>query len=160
MDTGTEHPVVAAYLAQLDAAGGDAGLSAGRRAELRAEIRAHVDDALAATAAPDAHDDTLVIGILDRLGPIEDIVAAEIGDVPRARPRKPVGDVDPAILAGHRSALPRPSTRSVILGIAVIALLLVVVGLVAGRGTRATTVAPVPVVATATPSPEAATPSG
>ena len=74
MSVELDHPVVAAYLDQLDRAATAAGLSGGRRAELRAEIRAHVHDALA--AEPELTD-PVVSGVLDRLGPVEEIVAAE-----------------------------------------------------------------------------------
>jgi hypothetical protein len=82
MNVGTEHPVVATYLAQLDVAAAAAGLSGGRRAELQAEIRAHVDDALAGASPTDA----TVADVLDRLGPVEDIVAAEGGTPVASRP--------------------------------------------------------------------------
>lgn len=73
------HPVVGGYLAQLDAAAAAAGVSGGRRAELRTEIRGHLDDALA--AAPELTD-AVVAEVLDRLGPVEEIVAAEVAERP------------------------------------------------------------------------------
>lgn len=73
----TDHPAVQAYLERLDRAA--AHLAPERRAELRAEIVSHVADAV----PPDA-DDALVHEALRRLGPPEDIVAAEQGDHPSA----------------------------------------------------------------------------
>jgi hypothetical protein len=74
MSVDVDHPVVAAYLAQLDAAAAAAGLTGGRRAELRAEIRAHVLDALGPGPDP---SDAAIADVLDRLGPVEEIVGAE-----------------------------------------------------------------------------------
>jgi hypothetical protein len=71
MTVGIDHPAVHAYLARLEAA--MAALSPVRREELRAEIVGHLSDALG-SASP---DDATVLGALDRLGPPEDIVAAE-----------------------------------------------------------------------------------
>jgi len=100
MNVDVDHPVAAAYLEQLDAAARAAGLGGGRRAELRAEIRAHVRDALAAGdgSAPGddraAPTDAAVADVLDRLGPVEDIVAAEAG--PPVAAHRPAAPADAA----------------------------------------------------------------
>lgn len=83
---GTDHPMVVGYLARLHAAA--AALPPGRREELVAEIRGHIDDAVIAAGG----HDVAVRQVLDRLGPPEDIVAAErddAGDRPAGLPPGP-----------------------------------------------------------------------
>jgi hypothetical protein len=87
----TDHPAVAAYLARLDAL--CAHLPADRREELRTDLLDHLRDAL-----PDDADEASVRAALDRLGPPEDIVAAEQGPDPVATTMEPGG-------AGVREAL-------------------------------------------------------
>jgi hypothetical protein len=65
-----DHPAVAAYLARLDALA--AHLPPARRQELRADLLEHLAEAL-----PGDADDAQVRGVLDRLGPPEDIVGEE-----------------------------------------------------------------------------------
>lgn len=130
MNVETAHPVVAAYLAQLDAATAAAGLGGGRRAELRAEIRAHVDDALA--GVPQITD-AAVADVLDRLGPVEDIVAAETGtQSPKAAPAPPAAP--PAAQAVAPPGAPSwGTTEWVAVGLLTIgAVLLPVIGPIAG----------------------------
>jgi hypothetical protein len=134
MNVETAHPVVAAYLAQLDAATAAAGLGGGRRAELRAEIRAHVDDALA--GVPQITE-AAVADVLDRLGPVEDIVSAETGtQSPKAAPAPPAAP--PAAQAVAQAVAPpgAPSwgtTEWVAVGLLTIgAVLLPVIGPIAG----------------------------
>jgi uncharacterized membrane protein len=68
--TGPQHPEVGAYLDRLDRVA--AHLPDGRRAELREEITSHLAQAL-----PDGATAAQVAQALDRLGPAEEIVAAE-----------------------------------------------------------------------------------
>jgi len=89
MSVGLDHPAVAAYLARLDAAA--VVLPPGRREELVTEIRGHLLDSLADAGHP---DDATVLGVLDRLGDPESIVAAEASEtiqspVPSALPATP-----------------------------------------------------------------------
>ena len=68
--TGPQYPDIGAYLERLDRAA--AHLPDGRRAELREEIASHL-----AQAVPDGATAVQVAQALDRLGPPEEIVAAE-----------------------------------------------------------------------------------
>jgi len=100
MDGAHTHPAVAYYLQELDGAAAAAGLGQERRTELRAEIAAHVEAALGADPhAPDA----AVADVLDRLGAVGDIVAAEVSDRPEG--------------AGPRSAGPPVGARGAVGGI-------------------------------------------
>lgn len=71
MPVGLDHPVVATFLARLEAAA--AGLPPGRRAELVAELREHLGEALAGVDG----DEAAVRQVVERLGSPDDIVAAE-----------------------------------------------------------------------------------
>ena len=62
------------YLGRLETAA--VALPAGRRRELASEIGEHIEAAL--TAAP-KRDEVAVRNVLERLGPPEEIVAAEVG---------------------------------------------------------------------------------
>ncbi len=73
-DTRTS-PALSDYLARLDAA--TATLPPWRRAELRTEVTDHLGAALEDEAAPEG-DEAAVRRVLDRLGPPEDIAAAEL----------------------------------------------------------------------------------
>jgi hypothetical protein len=64
--------IVAAYLRRLEQAA--APLPRSRRAELVAEIREHIDDALLEAGAA---DEVAVRNVLERLGPPEEIAAAD-----------------------------------------------------------------------------------
>jgi uncharacterized membrane protein len=87
--TGPQHPEVRAYLERLDRAA--AHLPAGRRGELGDEIAGHLAQAL-----PDGPTAADVAQALDRLGPPEEIVAAEEAGQP------PAGAVSsPAVPAGR-----------------------------------------------------------
>jgi hypothetical protein len=88
MTIGLDHPAVNGYLARLTAVAVASGLPAGRREELLAEIRGHIGDALNASSEP---TDVAVAEVLDRLGPVEDIVAAERHD--QAGPPAPAQQV-------------------------------------------------------------------
>ena len=74
--------LVSDYLGRLEAASGR--LAAGRRVELVDEVREHIATALAEAGH---RDDLTVRNILDRLGPPEEIVAAEAE--PNAAPPTP-----------------------------------------------------------------------
>lgn len=63
------------YLVRLDSVAGS--LPMDRRRELVGEVREHIEAALAQAGAP---DEVSVRNVLERLGPAEDIVAAELGD--------------------------------------------------------------------------------
>lgn len=66
-----DHPALTDYLSRLREAG--SSLPPGRADDLEDDIRRHVSDAL-----PGGQDtDGAVMGVLDRLGPPEDIIAAE-----------------------------------------------------------------------------------
>ena len=101
------------YLGRLEAASGR--LAVGRRAELAGEVREHIATALAEAGG---RDDLTVRNILERLGPPEEIVAAE-------------GEPDVATPAW---AITPPSSPSVARGpwgvVEVAALLLLTVGAV------------------------------
>lgn len=71
----TGHPMVEAYLAELETALADADLR--ERAETLAAVREHIDQAL---ADPDA--DTSVPTVLERLGPV-DVLATAASPAPR-----------------------------------------------------------------------------
>jgi hypothetical protein len=130
MNVETAHPVVAAYLTQLDAAAAAAGLGGGRRAELRAEIRAHVDDALA--GAPQVTD-TVVADVLDRLGPVEDIVAAETVHAPPGGLRPPPGPAVADVRAVPSAPTGWGPTEWVAVGLLTVgAMVLPVIGPIAG----------------------------
>ena len=75
------HPAVAQYLARLS----DAArvLPAGRAQDLHGEIRDHLAQALADLGPT---DDAAVLQALDRLGPPEDIVGAEMENLPAPIP--------------------------------------------------------------------------
>lgn len=96
MPVRTTHPLVADYLARLDAM--SAGLAPVRRAELRAEIAEHL-----AAALPPGVEDAEVHEVLDRLGDPADIVAAEDGQAPPAAawapPASPWGPLEIAAVA-------------------------------------------------------------
>jgi hypothetical protein len=81
MTIGLDHPAISSYLARLAAVAQAEGLPPGRREELLAEIRGHIADALAASTGS---TDVAVAGVLDRLGSVEEIVAAEVTDRPPA----------------------------------------------------------------------------
>jgi hypothetical protein len=72
-----DHPLIAAYLTRLDAAGLAAGLPPGRRQELTDEIRGHLAEAL-----PGSPGDVEVASAVERLGPVDDVIAAELSDRP------------------------------------------------------------------------------
>jgi len=78
------------YLGRLDAAAGS--LPPSRRAELTGEVRQHIEMALAEAGG---RDEVTVRNVLDRLGPPDEIVEAELGaDGPApgwaaAQPRAP-----------------------------------------------------------------------
>jgi hypothetical protein len=78
MTIGLDHPAVSGYLARLAAVAGASGLPPGRHEELLTEIRGHIADALAASTEP---AEVAVAQVLDRLGPAEEIVAAELTDL-------------------------------------------------------------------------------
>jgi hypothetical protein len=63
------------YLVRLDSVAG--ALPVDRRRELVGEVREHIEAALAQTGTP---DEVSVRNVLERLGPAEDIVAAELGN--------------------------------------------------------------------------------
>lgn len=109
------HPAVAQYLARLS----DAArvLPAGRAQELHGEIRDHLAQALADVGPA---DDAAVLQALDRLGPPEDIVGAEMENLPAPIPagRTP----DPGQFGAARPGLWGP--------VEVIAVLLFTVGVV------------------------------
>jgi hypothetical protein len=116
MDT---DPLVDAYLARLRAAA--AGLPAGRRDELATEVREHIDAALAEAGQT---DETTVRNILERLGPPEEIVAAEgsarVMPEPAAASHPPLGG---SALAARRWGA-QEALAAVSLGLAWPALLL------------------------------------
>jgi hypothetical protein len=109
------HPAVAQYLARLS----DAArvLPAGRAQDLHGEIRDHLAQALADLGPT---DDAAVLQALDRLGPPEDIVGAEMENLPAPIPagRMP----DPGQFGAARPGLWGP--------VEVIAVLLLTVGVV------------------------------
>jgi len=128
MSVDLDHPVVAAYLAQLEGAAVSAGLPAGRRAELRAEISAHVLDALGAEPGV---TDTAVGDVLDRLGPVEDIVGAEQAAEP-ARPGWPMSGTAPAPAAAVPGPGPWGALEYVALALLTVGQVVLVLGPVAG----------------------------
>src|SRR5687767_11469317 len=69
--SGAPDRLVADYLRRLN--GAASVLPAARRSELVAEIRAHIDDALREVAVA---DEVAVRNVLERLGSVEEIVAA------------------------------------------------------------------------------------
>jgi uncharacterized membrane protein len=83
------------YLGRLEVAA--AGLPADRRAELAAEVRDHIDAALAETGRS---DEVTVRNVLERLGPPEEIVAAEGGQSGRHDAAAPAAA---GVVAGARS---------------------------------------------------------
>jgi hypothetical protein len=103
MDT---DPLVRDYLGRLEAASWP--LAPTRRAELAEEVREHIEAALGEAGGRDA---ATIRGVLDRLGPPEEIVAAEAGAdrgtttvimapaPPRATPASPWGAVELIALA-------------------------------------------------------------
>jgi hypothetical protein len=68
----TDEPLVRDYLGRLEAAAWP--LAAGRRGELVGEVREHIDAALTEAGR---RDEVTVRNVLERLGPPEEIVAAE-----------------------------------------------------------------------------------
>ncbi len=76
----TPDPLVDDYLGRLEAAA--QALSIDRRRELAGDVREHIDAALAEEGSRDA---VTVRNVLERLGPPEEIVAAEVGPGPAAR---------------------------------------------------------------------------
>ena len=83
------------YLGRLEVAA--AALPADRRAELAAEVRDHIDAALAETGRS---DEVTVRNVLERLGPPEEIVAAEGGQSGRHDAAAPAAA---GVVAGARS---------------------------------------------------------
>jgi uncharacterized membrane protein len=79
MTTSTIDLLIAGYLSRLEAA--SAALPPDRRQELLEEIEDHIATARAAGAAA---DEAAVRGLLERLGPPEEIVAAALDDGPSA----------------------------------------------------------------------------
>ena len=69
------------YLRRLDAAAWP--LPADRKAELADEVREHIDAALSEAGR---RDEATLRNVLERLGPPEEIVAAEVSGEPPARP--------------------------------------------------------------------------
>ena len=103
-----EHPLVAGYLCDLDAA--LAGLPAAAAAELSEQLRAHLLEAL----PPDAHEDT-VMAVLAALGPARLVAEAAAGPASgpgrsRARPDPPLRRMA-AWPGGSRPAPGWPSQR-------------------------------------------------
>ncbi len=84
-----DHPAVRAYLTRLE--GAAPGLPAARLAELRSEIVEHVAAALASSGR---HDDAAVHEALDRLGPPEEVAAAEPGVLPPSARTRSWGPVE------------------------------------------------------------------
>jgi hypothetical protein len=158
MGVEVQHPVVVAYLAQLDAVAVSAGLSAARRAELRAEIFSHVDDAL--TEAPGQADDLRVAEVLDRLGPVEEIVAAEPGAVPRPSPMgMPDATAGPGAIPGAPAGEPvlrppggrTPVLVAVLFLVGALAVIVLAVGVFLLRADGGPVPVPVPVSAPVSP---------
>lgn len=81
MDT---DPLVRDYLGRLQTAAWP--LSADRREELLGEVREHIESALGSSAT---HDEVAVRNVLERLGPPEEIVAAEVDGEPVALQQAP-----------------------------------------------------------------------
>jgi hypothetical protein len=113
------HPAVTEYLTRLaDAA---RTLPPGRAEELSAELRAHLAEALTGVG-PD--DTAAVMQVLDRVGPPEDIVAAELenGSVPGA-------PSVPGVVLGAGPD-PKPAGRGSWGPVEVLAVLLLTVGVI------------------------------
>lgn len=111
--------LVREYLGRLELAA--QVLPAGRRRELRVEIGEHIEAALAETTS---RDEVAVRNVLERLGPPEDIVAAEVGPSPASAAPSQAGALEIgalALLAGGAMLTP-------VFGVA--ALVLSMVGLV------------------------------
>ena len=105
--------LVSDYLGRLEAASGR--LAASRRAELADEVREHIATALAEVGGG---DDLTVRDILDRLGPPEEIVAAEWEPGSAAQPAGTLPSMAPTVATSSWGA------------VEVIALLLLTVGAV------------------------------
>lgn len=82
------------YLRRLDAAAWP--LPADRKAELAGEVREHIDAALGEAGR---RDEATLRNVLERLGPPEEIVAAEVSDETQARPHatSPVASAQPGV---------------------------------------------------------------
>jgi hypothetical protein len=97
VNTTQDHPAIRSYLARLREVA--MSLQPLRRDELIDEIRGHIDDSLASVG--EAPDDTVIAGILARLGDPEDIVAAELAEwTPPTPPTSPPVAPDPVPRSG------------------------------------------------------------